>query len=375
MPYRRGAKLRRMLTLDFLPATLLEPSLRAVQSSVPQDWAALARWLATSGHRLDLATPPRQFTGGLANLNYLVSIDGAEVVLRRPPPGELPPGAYDMAREHRILARLHERFALAPRGLLVCDDASVLGAPFQLTEFRRGFSIRSTLPEPLAGDPAIARRLGETLIDTLVALHRVDPAAVGLDSLGRPEGFLERAVEGWARRAEAAATLIGTPFAQVHPLIDWMRANRVPDGPASLIHNDLKLDNLLLDADLRAVALLDWDQGTRADGLFDLATTLSYWTEAGDPPAMQALQQMPTAAPGFATRRDAAERYARAAGRDLSDFKFLRVLALFKLAIIFMQLYARHAQGATDDPRYAGFGDLTSGLLDFALAVSRDEFF
>ncbi|CAN5141378.1 phosphotransferase family protein [soil metagenome] len=364
-----------METAVRVPAALLEPNLRSAADSVPQDWASLAGYLAGIGMTLDRRVAPRQFAGGLANLNYLVVLDGADVVLRRPPLGELPPGAYDMARENRILSRLHARFALAPRGLHVCEDPAILGAPFQLTEFRRGFAVRSQLPSELTDDAGIARHLSQTMIDVLVQLHRVDPADVGLDTLGRPIGFLDRAVQGWSKRANAAIELIGEPFSAVAPITGWLQRHAHPDGAAAFLHNDLKLDNVLLDVSLAPVAVLDWDQGTRGDALFDLATTLSYWSEAGDPPVMAQLAQMPTAAPGFLTRREAAERYARATGRDLSDFKFLRVLAMFKLAIIFMQLYARHAQGATTDPRYAGFGELTRGLLDFTWAVANDEFF
>ncbi|CAN5316645.1 phosphotransferase family protein [soil metagenome] len=364
-----------METAVLVPAAMLEPNLRSVENSVPQDWARLAVYLRGQGINLDDGAAPRQFTGGLANLNYLVSIDGGEAVLRRPPLGELPPGAYDMARENRILSRLHERFSLAPRGLHVCEDPAVIGAPFQLTEFRRGFAVRSQLPDVLAGDETIARHLSRTMIDVLVQLHGVDPADVGLDTLGRPNGFLERAVQGWSKRASVAIELIGQPFPAVAAITDWLRGHARPDGAAAFLHNDIKLDNILLDASLEPVAVLDWDQGTRGDALFDLATTLSYWSEAGDPPVMAQLAQMPTASPGFLTRREAAAAYSRATGRDLSDFKFLRVLAMFKLAIIFMQLYARHVQGATADPRYAQFGVLTTGLLDFTWAVANDEFF
>ena len=216
------------------------------------------------------------------------------------------------------------------------------------------------------------------MINVLVQLHAVDPATVGLDDLGRPPGFLERTVAGWIKRALISAE--GREQSPCHRLIaelsQWLRAHRVPDGPASLIHNDIKLDNILLDGQsLTPVAVLDWDQCTRGDSLFDLATTLSYYTEAGDPPAMHELKQTPTAIPGFPSRHEVAARYARMTGRDLSDFQFYRVLAIFKLAIIFQQLHQRHRSGTTDDPRYAGFGKVTDGVLEFAQLVARGELF
>jgi aminoglycoside phosphotransferase (APT) family kinase protein len=201
---------------------------------------------------------------------------------------------------------------------------------------------------------------------------------VSLDDLGRPQGFLERTVEGWIKRALISAQ--GREYSPRDRLItelsEWLRAHRVADGPASLIHNDIKLDNILLDGHtIEPVAVLDWDQCTRGDSLFDLATTLSYYTEASDPAAMHELKQMPTAAPGFPSRYEVAMRYARLTGRDLSDFQFYRVLAIFKLAVIFQQLHQRYRSGATDDPRYAGFGKVTDGIFEFAQQVARGELF
>lgn len=350
------------------------PRLNTAADSVPQDWVRLAAHLAQAGMELSLAETPRQFSGGLANLNYLVVVDGREAVLRRPPPGPLPPGAFDMGREFGILARVSQGLDLAPRALYLGDDPAVLGAPFQIIEFRRGFAVRADLPEALAALPGIGRRLSDTMIDVLVRLHALDTQALGLGDLGRPQGFLERAVEGWSKRALIATEGSTSPL--IPALSAWLRAHQVPDGPFALLHNDIKLDNILLDGStLAPVAVLDWDQCTRGDALFDLATMLSYWTEAGDPPAMQALRQMPTAHPGFLTREQVALAYAAATGRDLSDFRFYRVLAMFKLATIFHQLHARFRNGATLDPRYAAFGAVADGILEFTHTVAQGDTF
>lgn len=354
------------------------PQLRTAADTVAQDWPALQRYLAQHGLHFAAEPAPRQFAGGFANLNYLVLINGREAVLRRPPMGPLPPGAYDMGREAKILSRLWQRFALAPQALHLCQDDAVLGAPFQITEYRRGVSYRDTLPPPLAGDAAVGRHLGGALIAVLAQLHQVDPAAVGLDDLGRPQGFLERAVEGWIKRANLAVDGWASAETQhlVAELSRWLRQHRVPDRNPVLLHNDFKLDNLLLDPQtLAPVALLDWDQGTRGDARFDLATLLSYWTEAADPEAMQRMAQMPTAQPGFPTRQQAAEAYAAATGIDLSDFRFHRVLAQFKTAVIFQQLHARWRSGVTVDARYADFGVLAEGLLQFAQDIAAQRVF
>lgn len=337
------------------------------------DWERLRRYLGDRGMVLS-AEPPRRFAGGFGNLNYRLVVDGTAMVLRRPPFGEVPAGANDMAREHRILSRLWQRFALAPRSFLLCEDAAVIGAPFQLIEYRDGAVIRDTLPPALQGDPTAAARLGDIVLDVLVDLHAVEPSAVGLGDFGRPDGFLERTVHGWKRRADAVFT--GADLRLVAELHAWLAGHLVPDQAPTLIHNDYKLDNIILSADhARPVALIDWDMGSRGDPLIDLATLVSYWTEAGDPPAMHELRQMPTAAPGFRSREQMVRDYAARTGRDVSLFKFHRLLALFKLGTVFRQLHHRHLTGNADDPRFAGFGPLAAGLLEFARDVMRDKYF
>ncbi len=178
-----------------------ETGLRSAAESVPLDWGAVRAHLASHGHRLDDEPPPRQFAGGLANLNYLIHLDGKPAVLRRPPMGELPAGAYDMAREFRILSRLPDALPFVARGLHLCDDPSVIGQRFQIIEYRPGLVIREHLPPELAHRPEIGARLSQVLLETIAAIHAVDTTAVGLDDLGRPEGFLARGVSGWRKRA------------------------------------------------------------------------------------------------------------------------------------------------------------------------------
>ncbi len=342
------------------------------QSEVQQmPWDRLATYLATYGHRLSSEVAPRQFAGGLGNLNYLIEVNGQPHVLRRPPLGPIPPGANDMAREHRVLENLWREFPLAPRSLLYCEDPEVLGAHFLIMDYRPGLTIGGVLPSRF-DSRKVGPQLAGTMVDLVVALHRVDPARVGLEGLGKPEGFLVRAVEGWAKRAGIACD--GAPGTVTESLVGWLRAHQVPVGVPTLLHSDFKLDNIVLDpVTLAPRAVLDWDMSTRGDPLFDLATWLSYWTEANDPPAMHALAQMPTAAPGFPTRNEMVAAYAKLSGRDVSDFRFHRVLTMFKLGVVFLQLHARYRSGATTDPRYAAFGTLGDGLLDFAHEVAQQR--
>jgi len=348
--------------------------LRPVDQSVPLDWRRAQSWLAAQGMGLQLDPAPRQFGGGLANLNYLIHLDGKLAVLRRPPMGELPAGSHDMAREHRILSRLADALPFIPRSLLLCTDPSVVGAPFQILEYRPGLVIRSTMPPELEGRPEAGARLSQVLLETISAIHGVVPDAVGLGDLGRPEGFLGRAVAGWRRRGLAAKE-DGTEL--LHDAVGaWLEDHAVPDGRPALLHNDFKLDNIILNPrDLSPVGVVDWDQGTRGDPLFDFATLLSYWVEPDDPPAMHDMAQMPADQPGFLTRHAAVDTYSAMTGRDVSDFLFYRVLAMYKLAVIFLQLGLRYRTGATTDPRYAPLTGIGSGILDFTYEIAQKRAF
>ena len=331
------------------------------------DWEAVGRHLAGAGLRL-LPGARTRFPGGFANRNYLLELESGPAVLRRPPPGPLPKGAHDMGREHRILSRLPDALPFVPRSLHLCEDESVIGVKFQILEYREGVVIGGTLPRAYAGRGA---ELSEMLVETLAAINTVDTGGLGLDGLGRPDGFLERAVEGWLARG---ATAEAGPV--LEQLGRWLRAHAVPDGIPGLLHNDFKLDNMILDpATLRPNGVVDWDQGTRGDTLFDLATLLSYWVEPGDPEVMHELGQMPTGGDGFVSRATAAKRWGELTGRDVSDIRFHRVLATVKLSVIFLQLHGLYRRGATTDQRYQRFGGLGRGLLDFGMEVAAGRAF
>ncbi|HEV2303589.1 MAG TPA: phosphotransferase family protein [Stellaceae bacterium] len=337
---------------------------RPAVAEIPQDWPALARHLA--GRRLTLGpAPPRQFAGGFGNLNYLLEIDGAAAVLRRPPAGPVPRGANDMEREHRILSRLWRAYPLAPRAIHYCADAAVLGAPFQIVEYRPGIVIRDVLP-PAAG--GAGDRLSRNLVDCLVQLHAIAPAAVGLETLGRPQGFLARTLAGWSARGAALEDLVEPrPWAET---LAWLGGRLPAAGPTSLVHNDFKLDNVILDpASFAPVAVIDWDMGTQGDPLWDLAVLLSYWVEPGDPLFLHEMRQMPTAAPGFWSRRQVFDAYCRLSGRAVGDFSFYRVLALLRSGIVFLQLYDRYRRDPAHNAPCARFSGLGRNLLRYAYEV------
>lgn len=333
----------------------------------------LAAFLAAQGRSLDEHVPAKRFSGGLANLNYRISIDGRPAVLRRAPSGPLPPGAHDMAREHRVLSALSSAFPLAPDSLVLCEDPDVLGAPFQILEYREGRTVRGDDLSELKPGEDLRGVLCDLLAGPLAELHAVDPDACGLGNLGRPEGFVPRTVARWSARAvelaegrsEAALAAEIAGWLE-HRLAGWNTAE------VSLLHCDFKLDNMILAPDrLAPVAIVDWDMATRGEPLFDLATLLSYWSEPDDPDCLRELGQMPTAQPGFPSRRDMAEAYARASGRSLDGLDDLYVLCLFKLSAIFLQLHARWKSGTIGDERYARFERLGFDLMTHTWDVAR----
>jgi aminoglycoside phosphotransferase (APT) family kinase protein len=308
----------------------------------------------------------RQFAGGKANLTYLVRFGQNEFVLRRPPLGPIPPGAHDMRREHRVLSVLHRCYPLAPKSLLLCEDESVIGAVFVVHERRHGFVIRDDIPPEFAGRPELNRHIGEALIDALADLHLVPPAEVGLDDLGRPEGFLERQLSGWVRRWHAAQGGVEADRAgaDMAPVIEWLERRLPNSRGAALLHNDYRLDNCLLDtADPgRIVAVLDWDMCTQGDPLADLGYVLNYWVEPGDPAEWRQIAAMPTWREGFPSRVDAVERYAARTGFDVGAIDWYQVFAAFKLAVIIQQIYIRYVRGQTQDRRFEFYWRRVLGL-------------
>ena len=312
----------------------------------------------------------RQFPTGASNLTYLLQVDGWQAVLRRPPLGPVPPKAHDMEREGRLLQRLNAVYPLAPRPLLICTDREVIGAPFTVMEYRRGVVVDASLPEGVEATPERCRAIAEAVVDTLVELHHVDYRAAGLEEMGRPEGFMQRQVEGWIARYENART---DDIPQVEPLIRRIRG-LVPENPeATVIHNDFKLNNLIFDPhDLgRVTAVVDWEMATIGDPLFDLAIFLSYWIDAGDPPALRALVPSVSTLPEFPGRDEMRALYAEKSGRDLSELDWYLTFSYFKLAVILQQIYARWVRGQTQDPRFAGFGAAVRTLIVHANGLGR----
>lgn len=293
-----------------------------------------------------------QFPGGYSNLTYLVRQGEREYVLRRPPHGSSVKTAHDMGREYRVLSRLAPVFAKAPRPILFCGDASIIGAEFYLMQPIRGVILRRDPPPGLAVDSETAARLSKLLIDTLAELHAIDYEAAGLSDLGKPAGYVERQITGWTKRYEASQT---DEIPAMQEAASWLADRMPPDGAPALIHNDYKFDNVIFDPQgmSRIIGILDWEMCTIGDPLMDLGTTLCYWVEQGDPAGLREMRFGPTTLPGMPTRQELADRYAQASGRDLTNILYYYIYGLFKTAVVAQQIYYRFAKGLTRDQRFA----------------------
>jgi aminoglycoside phosphotransferase (APT) family kinase protein len=311
-----------------------------------------------------------QFPGGHANLTYLIRYPTVELVLRRPPHGDLAPGSHDMSREYRVLSRLYQAFPPAPRAYVFCEDPALVGAPCFVMERRHGVVVRRDVPARFGGgdDPVQNRKLSTVIIDTLADFHAVDYASVGLEQLGKPDGFLHRQVTGWTGRWERAKTK-DLPVADA--VIAWLNDTRPASPPATLVHNDWRLDNMAVDAGDpgRAVAVYDWDMCTLGDPLTDLGTLLSSWYEPGE--QFDFLSPMPSRTPGFMRRDEAIARYGERSGCDVSGMGYYYVFGLFKMAVVVQQLFYRYHQGQTQDDRMAGGDVVAEGMIKLAHAHSE----
>ena len=303
-----------------------------------------------------------QFPGGHSNLTYLVKGAAREWVLRRAPIGTIAPKAHDMVREFRVLAAVHPHFPEAPKVFQLCEDPAVIGATFFLMERRHGFILRDAIPGELAAGPA---QISELFTDCLARLHAI-PLIDGLEKIGKPEGFVERQVNGWAERWRRAQT---RAVPEMDGVIKWLETNLPPSGAPAIVHNDYKLDNMMLGANAIA-AVLDWEMTTIGDPLVDLGTTLSYWCWVNRPGVRTAGVPALTLEPGWYSRQQLIERYAAQTGRDVTNIAYYEVLGVFKLAVIVQQIYLRFHLGQTSDRRFEDFGERAAALVNLAASLT-----
>jgi aminoglycoside phosphotransferase (APT) family kinase protein len=264
-----------------------------------------------------------------------------------------------------VLSKLHKVYGPAPTPYLYCEDESVLGAPFYCMERRHGIVLRRKLPDDFNPSPERMLALNRAFIDNLVEFHKIDYEAAGLGDLGKPAGYVTRQVEGWSKRYVAART---DDVPSMEWLMQYFPGNMPPEVAASLVHNDYKFDNIMLDPhDLtKIVAVLDWEMCTLGDPLMDFGTVLSYWVQANDPPQLQIHAFGPTQRAGSMTRRELTDYYGQKSGFDISNVIFYYTFGLYKTAVIVQQIYYRYVQGHTKDERFATFNQNVKALADEA---------
>jgi aminoglycoside phosphotransferase (APT) family kinase protein len=335
---------------------------RPVRASEQLEWGKLANYLRRELN-VDGEITVAQFSGGHSNLTYDIRLGNSELVLRRPPFGPVPPRAHDMAREYRVLTAVHPCFPLAPKPYLLCEDTSIIGSVFYVMERRRGLVIRTEEPEGF--DEGMRSRVSEGVVDTLSDLHAIDIASHGLDTLGRPAGFVARQIHGWTERWHGSKT---SDVPDMEWLARWLD-ERIPADAArpALVHGDYKLDNVMLDpADpSRLVGVFDWEMSAIGDPLVDVGILLCYWVHAAgrDDDAMPSV----TKRPGWFRRDQLLERY----GCESREIVVYEVFAVFKLAVVIQQIYARFVRGQTDDPRFAPLGERVAMLAAIGRGLAR----
>ena len=305
----------------------------------------------------------KQFPGGYSNLSFLIENDALQYVLRMPPVGANIKSAHDMGREYRVLCALKPHYKAVPTPVLYCDDLTILGQPFYIMERMNGIILRNKIPQGIDLSQAAMHAISTAAIENLAGLHNINIEETGLISLGKPEGYLQRQVEGWVKRYFASQT---DEIAYMQMAADWLLAHMPKDADAAFIHNDYKYDNLVLDANdlTKIVAVLDWEMATVGNPLMDLGTTLGYWAEANDSKALQAFNL--TWLRGNLTREEVVITYAAERNIPVPDMVFYFVFGSFKIATIVQQIYARYKQGITSDQRFSQLIDVVNACANNA---------
>ncbi|WP_420312178.1 phosphotransferase family protein [Streptomyces sp. YS-B37] len=307
----------------------------------------------------------RLIEGGRSNLTYAVTDGTTKWVVRRPPLGHVLATAHDMKREHRVISALHPTNVPVPRPILLCEDDEVLGAPFYVMEFVEGTPYR-TAGELLPLGPERTRGAVLELVDTLVELHAVDPAEVGLADFGRPEGFLDRQLRRWGKQLDASRNRDLAGVEELHAAL----GHRLPTSPApAVVHGDYRLDNVLIGEDDKIKAILDWEMSTLGDPLTDLGLLVMYSMPLDLPNSPISTT---ASAPGHPTPAELIERYAARSGRDVSSVAWYTAFAWFKLAVILEGIHYRYTLGQTVGPGFDRIGELVPVFIEHGLTTLQE---
>ena len=337
------------------------------------DPIALAKFLADEAPEYGGSFDVTRIGEGQSCLTFEVTGDGWTVVLRRPPRGDLPPSAFDVTREYRVMRALHDHSAPVPvpRPILLCEDKEVIGAPFYLMDSVDGVVVRDSLPDELSSLDD-RRQMGERLVDTLVDLHTVDYAAIDLASFGKPAGYLERQLRRMKQLWELARF---REQPDIESIGSWLEENVPEQAESSIVHGDYKLDNVILarTPPVRLLAVVDWEMSTLGDPLADLGWLLYFWLDPGDEMFRGPGAGAVTHLDGFPRRRDLLQRYAERSGRDVRTVDWYTAMAGWKIAIIMEGSYRRFLGGVTDHPTFARLEEGVPALARRAAMAMRGE--
>lgn len=306
-----------------------------------------------------------QFTHGYSNLTYLLKVENAEYVLRRPPKGAIKHG-HDMGREYKVQKALKKTFAKVPKMYAYTENPSIIGSSFYVMERVRGIILNYDRAKKLEIPAVEYKTIANSWLNTMVRLHQVDYKALGLADLGRPDGYVERQVINWGKQYLKAVT---DEVPAADKVMRWMLDNQPKTYQHSLIHNDYKYDNVVF-ADKtwkEVIAVLDWEMATLGDPMMDLGTSLGYWTMQGDHDFVKQGIPSPTVFDGNPSRSELVQQYAIKSGKQVDHLVFYYVYGLFKIAVIAQQIYYRYKNGFTSDPRFAQLNKASELCCNLAL--------
>ena len=305
-----------------------------------------------------------QFSNGFSNLTYLLEIDNKSMVLRRPPKGAIKRG-HDMGREFKVLSQLNQHFDKAPQAFCFEKSGTVLDAPFYIMEKIEGVIVNYKIAKEREITSHEFKQISDSWLDAFVEFHQLDFNEVGLSDLGKPEGYVERQVANWSRQYLRAAT---QEIPEAHFVMQWMHKNQPKEYNHSLIHNDFKYDNIVLNENdwSQVNAILDWEMCTLGDPLMDLGTSIAYWTMDSDGPAKSMGIPSPTILPGNPGRTELVNAYAVKSGRAINNLVFYYVYGLFKIAVIVQQIFYRYNKGLTQDKKFAKLNEVCAFLCMMA---------
>lgn len=326
------------------------------------DLKRLLPWLEEALPKLTGTPTITQFSGGASNWTYHLQFPNQDLILRRAPLGKKAKGAHDMVREYELQKSLKPHYPYVPKMWAVCADESVLGSTFYVMERLEGLILRKNLPRDILWNQEQVETLCYSFWDKLIELHQVDYQKQGLTQLGKGAGYVERQIHGWNKRYANAVTW-NVPSGK--KVMRWLEAHIPKEENLCVIHNDFRLDNVVLSPDNPAdiLGVLDWEMAAIGDPLMDLGNSLAYWVEPTDNFFIKGMRLQPSHLSGMLSREQIITYYTQQRGMAVDDFRFYHVYGLFRLAGIVQQIYYRYAKGYTQNNAFKNFWTLSFYLI------------